>query len=216
MRKIVFGLLVFVLTACAMKPHAAQATTCTQAFVFATGQTLTAANLNANPANEITCINNIDNNNIGSNGIYATQIKPTSIAQAAFGGTVAYTFPNAVLATQGGTAGYVPPVYTNAGSATASTEHIVRGQALPSISGTCSASSSCTLTGNTVTLSGAAAFSTAGYCTVMNVDFSNYPGLQPYITGTVTSTITFQAYNASLSSRSSTPSLTFNYICVGS
>jgi hypothetical protein len=80
----------------AAKP--AQAVTCSQAFVFATGQTLTATNLNANPANEISCINNIDHTNLGSAGIYASQVIPATAPQAAFGGSLTYTFPAGISA----------------------------------------------------------------------------------------------------------------------
>lgn len=76
----------------------AAAVTCSQAFVFATGQTLTATNLNANPANEVTCINNIDHTNLGSAGIYASQIIPATAPQAAFGGALTYTFPAGISA----------------------------------------------------------------------------------------------------------------------
>lgn len=68
----------------------ASATTCTQAHVFTTGETLTNTTLNANPANFVTCFSAIDSNNIGSGGIWASQIKPTSTAQATLGGQFGY------------------------------------------------------------------------------------------------------------------------------
>jgi hypothetical protein len=80
----------------AAKP--AQAVTCSVAQVFSTGMTLTATNLNANPANEVTCINNIDHTNLGSAGIYASQIIPATAPQAAFGGSLTYTFPAGISA----------------------------------------------------------------------------------------------------------------------
>jgi hypothetical protein len=66
--------------------------TFSQFHVWATGETITAALLNGEIASIVTAGNNIDNNNIGTLGIYASQIKPTSGAQATFGGTNTYTF----------------------------------------------------------------------------------------------------------------------------
>jgi hypothetical protein len=80
-------------------PPQAQATVCTAFHVWQTGDTITAANLNGNNNNLITCGNAIDNTNIGSAGIYASQIKPTSTAQAAFGGAQNYTFPQDLIFT---------------------------------------------------------------------------------------------------------------------
>ncbi|MFZ1075385.1 MAG: hypothetical protein WAN50_03370, partial [Minisyncoccia bacterium] len=67
-----------------------------QAHTFVTGEVLTAATLNANPANFVSAFANIDNTNIGAAGLYASQIKPTTTLQATFGGVVAYTFPQTV------------------------------------------------------------------------------------------------------------------------
>jgi len=62
--------------------------------VWANGQTLTAIALNANPAAFVAGFANIDHVNIGSAGLYASQLIPTTGAQATFGGSVAYTFGN--------------------------------------------------------------------------------------------------------------------------
>lgn len=66
---------------------------CTVAHTFVTGEVLTASNLNANPANEVNCINNVT--------IVATQIQPTNTTDATFGGTATYTFPVNVIVNAG-------------------------------------------------------------------------------------------------------------------
>lgn len=86
-------------------PAVALAVPCSQVFVFQTGQVLTASNLNANPANFVSCVNNIDNTNIGTAGLYASQIVPTNSSQATFGGSQAYTFPSGLSSTVIGTNG---------------------------------------------------------------------------------------------------------------
>lgn len=79
----------------------ASATPCNQAHVFVTGEVLTAATLNANPSNDVICFNNIDNTNIGSNGIFGSQITANSIATATFAGSFGYTFNNGLTVNGG-------------------------------------------------------------------------------------------------------------------
>lgn len=50
-----------------------------------------------------TSINNVDNTQVGSLGFYASQIIPTSGAQATFAGTQNYTFPQAIVIPGGST-----------------------------------------------------------------------------------------------------------------
>lgn len=120
--------------------------------LFTNGEVLTQAAMNANPNALTAWSTNIDNTNIGSAGLFATNLKPTTGAQATFGGSVSYTFPAGVLATTGGTAGYVSPNYTNTGSVTGSSQKTLSGivyfASVPAGS-----------TSITVTLSGAAQFS---------------------------------------------------------
>jgi Chaperone of endosialidase len=59
---------------------------------FVTGTTINAAPFNANFTAVATAVNNIDNTNIGAAGLYASQLLPTSSAQATFGGAIGYTF----------------------------------------------------------------------------------------------------------------------------
>lgn len=66
---------------------------------FVTGTTINAAPFNDNFTAVATAVNNIDNTNLGALGIYASQIIPTSTAQATFGGTRAYTFSNGLNVT---------------------------------------------------------------------------------------------------------------------
>ncbi len=60
---------------------------------FFNGEILTPAVMNAFPSAVVTAFTNIDNTNVGTLGFYASQIKPTSVAQATFGGSIAYVFP---------------------------------------------------------------------------------------------------------------------------
>jgi hypothetical protein len=59
---------------------------------FITNTTINAAPFNANFTAVATAVNNIDNTNIGAAGLYASQLLPTSSAQATFGGAIGYTF----------------------------------------------------------------------------------------------------------------------------
>ena len=63
---------------------------------FQTGQVIQASPYNTNWANLLSWSTSIDNTNIGGAGIFASQIIPTSGAQATFGGAQPYTFPGAL------------------------------------------------------------------------------------------------------------------------
>lgn len=99
MRKILSALLFSVGVIAA--PLVAQAAPCSPSLTFTTGQTLTAPVLNSNPTTFSGCFNNIDYTNIGSAGIFASQMMPTNSSQSTFGGGQNYTFPNNL--TVGGT-----------------------------------------------------------------------------------------------------------------
>ena len=73
--------------------QAANATICTIPTTLVNGNIVDAAQLNGNFTALQSCGNAVDNTNIGGNGIYGSQIKPTSAAQASFGGTFVYAFP---------------------------------------------------------------------------------------------------------------------------
>ena len=73
--------------------QAANATICTIPTTLVNGSIVDAAQLNGNFTSLQSCGNAVDNTNIGGNGIYASQIKPTSAALASFGGTFVYAFP---------------------------------------------------------------------------------------------------------------------------
>jgi hypothetical protein len=77
-------------------PKEARATTCTIPNTFTTGTTINAAPFNANFTALATCGNNIDNSNIGSAGIYASQIICSTVATCTFGATTAVTFTTSV------------------------------------------------------------------------------------------------------------------------
>ena len=102
---------------------AASATTCTIPATLSNGTIVDANALNGNFVSLQSCGNNIDTTNIGTAGIQAAQIKPTTTLQAIFGGTVVYAFQNGLNVT--GTLA--------AGAVTASS--LVLTAALPTTSG---------------------------------------------------------------------------------
>lgn len=65
--------------------------------VWANGDVMTAAAMNANPTAFAAGFANIDNVNIGPAGIFASQIIPTTVAQATFAGSLNYTFPLGII-----------------------------------------------------------------------------------------------------------------------
>jgi hypothetical protein len=95
-RRLALVALVALGCALAIAPREARATTCTIPYVFTNGTTINAAPFNSNFTALQTCGNNIDNTNIGSAGIYASQVIPLTAAEATFGGALGYTFPNSV------------------------------------------------------------------------------------------------------------------------
>lgn len=110
MRSLLLSLLL-ILGVVVAQPLPALATGCSVPNVFSNGTTADANQVNANFSALVNCGNNIDNTNIGGNGIYASQIKPTTTGQGTFGGAIGYTFnPNAV--------GQVSLTITNAASPT--------------------------------------------------------------------------------------------------
>ena len=106
--------------------RAANATICTVPTTLVNGNIVDAAQLNGNFTSLQSCGNAVDNTNIGGNGIFASQIKPTSAAQASFGGTFVYAFPaglnvngallkaNAGLTVAGTTTFSAPPTMSGA------------------------------------------------------------------------------------------------------
>jgi hypothetical protein len=91
-RRLALVALVAIGCALATAPREARATTCTIPYIFTNGTTINAAPFNSNFTALQTCGNNIDNTNIGSAGIYASQVIPLTAAEATFGGALGYTF----------------------------------------------------------------------------------------------------------------------------
>jgi hypothetical protein len=147
-------------------------------FTFSPDTLIKSGQVNADFAVIVGVVNaGIDNTNIGTAGIYASQIIPITILEATFGGGVPYTFTQALSAAQlnsgtsflgpssggvngplqssvstGATQGYVPPMYSFSGAALAGTTHIAEGKvAIPVASGRAAVST-------VVALSGAAVF----------------------------------------------------------
>ena len=78
----------------AFAPMSVFANTVTIPNTFVNGQFIDANLFNQNFQSIVTFANgNIDATNIGALGLYGSQIKPTSVAEATLGGTVVYTFP---------------------------------------------------------------------------------------------------------------------------
>ena len=63
---------------------------------FVNGTTIQAAPFNQNFSQVQTAVNSIDNTNIGTAGIYPSQLLPTTTGQGTFGSGAAYTFPTSV------------------------------------------------------------------------------------------------------------------------
>ena len=91
-------------------PMSVLANTVTIPNTFQNGQFIDANLFNQNFQSIATFANgNIDNTNIGVAGFYGSQIKPTTVAQATFGGTIAYTFLTApIMSGAGITAATIP------------------------------------------------------------------------------------------------------------
>lgn len=122
MRKLL-GILAF--SAACFLPSAARAATCTLGHSFSTGETITASNLNASPISLVNCTNNLDHNNLGTAGVYASQVIPGNPAQATFGGAVQYTFPSGInLAGQSNSTSSTPLVFSNSAAGGVSSTYI--------------------------------------------------------------------------------------------
>lgn len=76
-----------------LAPAAAHASCGSLPNTFTNGvSTVDASTTNANNSFLLACAKNVDNTQIGASGIYASQIIPTTNAQATFGGSVGYIF----------------------------------------------------------------------------------------------------------------------------
>lgn len=58
--------------------------------VFVQGTTINAAPFNTNFSAVQTAVNNVDNSNVGASGFFASQLLPTTLGQATFGGAIGY------------------------------------------------------------------------------------------------------------------------------
>ena len=200
-------------------PARVEATPCAAMNVFSSGTVANPAPVNSNFSNLVACAQNIDNSNIGSAGIFASQVIPGNASQATFGGSQQYSFPAGVLDTGNlqvtgtgvfgsyvaawssgaSTNGNVAPLYTAAGGTTSNNAH--------SVIGTCSmvATTSCV-----VSFTGGVAF-TSG---------STFSCSGPQITAGSVAGYTFPASTvgggASVTiSALSTTTATFSTVCTG-
>ncbi len=92
--------------------HQALATPCAVPYNasngISNGQPAQAAQINSNFSALQACENNVDNTNIGTAGIFPSQLIPTTGTQATFGGGQEYTFPNGAQTNLGGTLYGIP------------------------------------------------------------------------------------------------------------
>lgn len=58
--------------------------------VFVQGTTINSAPFNTNFSAVQTAVNNVDNSNVGASGFFASQLLPTTLGQATFGGAIGY------------------------------------------------------------------------------------------------------------------------------
>lgn len=88
-------------------------------FIFSNNVSIVdASTTNANNQFLLNCALAVDNTQIGSAGIYASQIIPTTVGRATFGGTIGYTFPAGLTIAGFTTAGVVTNSATGALSTT--------------------------------------------------------------------------------------------------
>ena len=91
--------LLFAIAALATTRSPAQATCGTMPYTFVNnpnGSVVDANTTNANNQFLLSCASSVDNTQIGPNGIFASQVIPTSVATATFGGNMTYTFPTSI------------------------------------------------------------------------------------------------------------------------
>ena len=100
-RNLAYALCWIVLLLSLVAPRAAYATACNIPNTFTAGTSALASQVNANFTSLQSCGNNIDHTNIGTAGIYASQIVPDTAAHATFGGTTAYTFASGLTISGG-------------------------------------------------------------------------------------------------------------------
>ena len=86
------ALLISLTIALALGAQPAHASTCSIPNTFSNGTVANANQVNANFSALAGCANSLDWTNVGA-GFWASQIVPTTVAQATFGGSIAYTFP---------------------------------------------------------------------------------------------------------------------------
>lgn len=179
---------------------------------FVTGTVIQAAPFNGNFSAIQTWSTSIDNTNLtGGAGIFASQIVPTSTAQATVGGTFGL-----LAIASGATAGQLPPVYTNGGASLGPTTRIVTGQATVQITlATNSGGTAVAFTGSSQFTSGSSYYVLLSPNALYGGNWGNgnvvvllYPTLQAS-TGFTVSMLSTSSIGAV------TQFLVINYICIG-
>jgi hypothetical protein len=132
-------------------------------------------------------------------------------------GTASGSFTGLTLQSKanGATAGYVPPVYTNAGAALGATTHIVAGTFSTTTNGGCSAFTNCALTASAIAFSGSAQFTTTISCTVSNASVSGTGPQVPWAIGVSTTGFSLGIWNAQSGTLSGGTNVGVDYICAG-
>lgn len=99
MRNVILAFTILLAAFCAAGSRAYAGCAASMPYTFTNSvSTVDATTTNANNSFLLACALNVDHSQIGSAGIYATQIIPTTLAQALFGGSYLYTFPAGVAA----------------------------------------------------------------------------------------------------------------------
>lgn len=96
--------LISLVIALALGSPPARASICSVPNSFSNGTVANANQVNANFSAIAGCANSLDWSNVGA-GFWASQIVPITVAQATFGGSVAYTFPYGLVLGSGAPAG---------------------------------------------------------------------------------------------------------------
>lgn len=118
----------------------------------------------------------------------------------------------------GSTFGYVPPVYTAAGAALASTTHIVVGQLSTTLAAQCNAGTQCSLTSSGPTWTGAAVFGGTAYMCGLGQENLGQPlpgSYQTTIFSKSTNGFSVVVSNNNIAAISNGTSYAVDYVCVG-
>lgn len=176
-------------------------------YTFTSTSFLSYVTTNANNNFLLACVTTVDNTQIGGAGLYASQIIPTSVGQATFGGSQTYTFPAAIsvgngasfgatittagISDSGGISSTTGNFSSTLGVTGASTLHGVSATT-GSFSSTLGVTGATTLTGALAANGGLSSTTGAFSSTVSNAGSTSTGALQQTVSGT-TYTVPYDA-----------------------